>query len=149
MNSILTHIHTFALRHPGCRSVVPRWRGGAGGVCEEGCSWGGGGVCVSRDAFERQLAWAARIWNCSVTCMKNYGWRVRSRASPILSWRLIMNSFLQSFPSLPLILLSYAHKVLTAFSSLPRKSVVLWGRAVILVFMNIDSIKPSLQFLIL
>ena len=45
----------------------------------------------------------------SITCLAtdacltaDPGSRVRSRAGPILSWRLIMKSFLQSFSSLPL-----------------------------------------------
>ena len=44
----------YFLRRPVCRCVVPRCRGGVGvcGVLLFG--GGGGGVCVSRDAFELQ-----------------------------------------------------------------------------------------------
>ena len=47
-----------------------------------------------------------RVW------LQIQGSRVRSRPGPILSWRLIMKSFLRSFSSLPLI---YSRRVIVSY----------------------------------
>ena len=50
-----------------------------------------------------RVAQSVKVWLQMRVWLQIQGSRVRSRSGPILSWRLIMKWFLQSFSSLPLI----------------------------------------------